>query len=188
MSAAPGVSPAVGRPPPPWVRGVGVVLTPWQVRIAEAAGRARNAEAERRGRIPTHGARREDAEAYDRLGCCGELAMAVWLNVHWDGSPGATDKATGDVAGYQVRTRAGADWDLYAHDDDADTDVFVLVVGPVPRMRIVGWARGHEVKRRGEWHDRYEPGRPAYWLPQARLHSLRTLPRLPIRRAGRVGY
>jgi hypothetical protein len=163
-----------------------VTLTAWELRLARAAGRERHAAAGDRQRAAAYGAAADPDAARDGLGCAGELAVAAWLDRYWTGTPGGLDRDRGDVAGYHVRTRPAADYDLPLHPEDPDRGVFLLVVGPLPTMRIVGWLYGGRGKRREWWHDRYQAGRPAYWVPQTALRPLRTLPAPGRRTLGRA--
>ena len=102
-------------------------------------------------------------------GAAGEMAVAKAFGFYWSGSVG--DRKAKDVGGLQVRTRSRTDYDLILHDHDNDGDRFVLVVGLAPRFSLVGWIYGHEGKKREYWKDPARE-RPAYFVPQAVLHSM----------------
>lgn len=110
-------------------------------------------------------------------GATGECAIAKWLNVFWDGALG--DFRAKDVGGrYQARTTP-YDWgDMILHPDDADDDVFILVLSHnAPAYYLKGWVYGREGKLEKYWRDG-EKNRPAFFVPQGMLEPMSTLPGL----------
>jgi hypothetical protein len=148
-----------------------VTLTPWEMRVAMTVGALRHAEAVRQGRRDAHGYPSDRDGWGDHIeGAGGELAVARVLNVYWPASVN-TWKAPDLGANVQVRTRSVATYDLLVRDDDADADVFVLVVGRLPAMRVVGWMVGADAKR-ASWRASHAAREPAFFVPQAELRPL----------------
>jgi hypothetical protein len=108
-------------------------------------------------------------------GACGEMAFAKWANVYWNGSV-ATFKTSGDVGGFEVRTRRRPTYQLLVRDCDPSDRIYVLVRGEAPDFEIVGWMSGADAKRR-EWLQSYGGGTPAYFVPDAALHPIEELVR-----------
>lgn len=107
-------------------------------------------------------------------GACGEMALAKYLGVFWDGNMGNFKAA--DVGALQVRTTQRAAGSLILHPGDKDEDVFILVLSHnLPSFLLRGWIYGHEGKVQKWWRDGTE-GRPAFFVPQSALHDMSTLP------------
>ena len=110
------------------------------------------------------------------LGAPGEAAVAMHLNVFWDGNP-QRFKAP-DVGKYQVRTN-GKEWGdliLRRNDKDKPEDLFVLVIATyMPEFWLMGWLRGEEGMRPEYWRSG-SPRRPgeamAWYVPQTKLHPM----------------
>lgn len=113
-------------------------------------------------------------------GACGELAVAKALNLFWDGSVN-TFKQGGDVGDMQVRTRSEHHYELLVRPGDRDDDIFILVTGLAPRMRLRGWMFGGEAKQQ-QFLKTHGDRKPAYFVPNAILRELKELePHLPPR-------
>lgn len=140
----------------------------WQ---AASVGMLRQMQALSRGQRDAHGFNGEDGWTIHIEGACGELALAKYLNVY----PGLTANAgkAADVSKYQVRTRSKPDYDLIVRDGDADSDVFVLVVGSAGTYRVIGAILGEHAKR-PQWRKQYGGRPPAYFVPQSALRPLET--------------
>jgi len=129
-----------------------------------------------------HGAESERGWQYDIDGAFGEMAVARWRNVYWDGTVG-TISAPADVGlDWQVRSTPWHNGCLLVHDTDKDDQPFILVHSSPPRMTILGWLFGAEAKERGQWGDKhpdrpnsYGTGRPCYWVTQRQLHEMSEL-------------
>lgn len=107
-------------------------------------------------------------------GACGEMALAKYLGVFWDGNMGNFQAA--DVGALQVRTNPNAWGDLMLHPKDKDEDIFVLILSDkMPSYTLRGWIYGHEGKLQKWWRDGAK-GRPAFFVPQSELHDMSTLP------------
>ena len=117
--------------------------------------------------------------------CQAEMAVAKGLNLYWSGSVG--DYGAVDVGGL-VEARAihenhhrlilhpdGTDPDGSFAKGDADDLPFVLVcAAAAPDFRLCGWLFGHEGKQPEFWDDPVG-GRPAFFIPQGRLHPIAEL-------------
>jgi hypothetical protein len=78
----------------------------------------------------------------------------------------------GDIGpGLQVRHTRYDGGHLILHPEDEDGHVFFLVTGSFPNLTVRGWIRASEGKR-GEWWGELQRGRPAFNIPQHRLHRL----------------
>jgi hypothetical protein len=106
-------------------------------------------------------------------GCCGELAVAKYLDRYWSGN--FEQLKADDVGNYQVRTRSSHGWDLILHDRDPDDRVFILVTGTAPEYVIRGWMRAKDGKKPEFWSDPSKQNRPAYFVPQDCLHPISDL-------------
>jgi hypothetical protein len=105
---------------------------------------------------------------------CGELALAKYLGIFWDGNMG--DFQAADVGALQVRTTSLETGALILYPTDKDDDVFVLVLShKVPVYMLSGWIYGREGKLEKWWRDGTR-GRPAFFVPQSELHEMSTLP------------
>ncbi len=154
--------------------GLDVGLNPWEFARAATVGVQRQIAALLK---PHTGYTPKDPWGSHIEGACGELGFAKGLNFYWDG--GVNTYSLGqDVFLYQVRTRSLPTNDLIIRPQDKDDDVFVLVVGKAPNFTIVGWIFGFEAKQKQFWQVT-EQGDPAWFVPQAALYCLSTLPGRP---------
>ena len=117
--------------------------------------------------------RTNDGWFWNINGAAGELCVAQWLGLSWDGAFGRLgDSDVGNLV--EVRTTPGHENPLRLHDDDKDDRVYILVTGIGPRWAIRGFILGKRGKNPEWFHDRPAPanrptGRPAYWVPQDQL-------------------
>lgn len=110
-------------------------------------------------------------------GAAGEMAVAKWLDVFYDGNLG-NFKAR-DAGPLEVRTTALESGCLIIHPEDRDDGVFVLVLShKSPTFILRGWLRGAEAKAKKYWKEG-QKGRPAFFVPQnaPELKEMETLPR-----------
>jgi|SRR5215472_4110596 len=149
-----------------------VILTPQEVARAAAVGRERHNEAVRRGYADRHGFV-GDGEAIHINGACGELAFAKAMGVEWLGLVN-TFKSQADVLHYQIRTRSQHWYDLLHRDDDKPEEIYVHVTGLAPEFVIRGWIKGADA-RRPEWRQGHGGREPAWFVPEADLHSIELL-------------
>lgn len=116
-------------------------------------------------------------------GCMGEFCVAKYLNRFWCGKLG--DISPGDVGPVEVRT-AGAtitEWKmadihkrrLCCHKPDLDDSPFVHVTGINGRYRLRGWLYGREVKLDEYYEDPTGTDRFAYYAPNNKLRSPKSL-------------
>jgi len=112
------------------------------------------------------------------VGAYGERAFFKFLGRPWEHLVD-TFKAP-DVPGtrYQVRTATKDTGDLVVRENDKDDEVFVLVVPnpSLPEFRIVGWMEGAEAKVPENWKQPNPSLPPAWFVPQAALHPIESLP------------
>lgn len=142
--------------------------------MASEVGRMRKLASLKNGNKHTHGfdgiGWSEDIE-----GACGELAVAKFLGIYWNGSVN-TFKAPDLPNGIQVRTRSKHDYDLIVRTGDPDNERFILVTGRCPEFRIQGWLYGRDAKQ-----DQFRQtfgGRPeAFFVPVDHLNPMDTFMR-----------
>lgn len=153
-----------------------VTLTESEMLQAVHVGALRQIAAIRKKLRDRHGAHPHLSWELHIQGACGELAVAKATGRYWPASVN-TFKQDGDIGlSLQVRTRTLDKYDLIVRDDDRDDDVFVLVTGLPPTMRVRGWLYGKEAKQnvyRASHGDRDE----AYFVPARNLHGMSTLPK-----------
>jgi|TARA_R100000093_G_scaffold38337_1_gene20169 hypothetical protein len=104
---------------------------------------------------------------------CGEMAVAKYFNLYWDGSVN-TFKLP-DVGGFQVRHTQKQDGCLIVRPRDSDDEAYVLVVGTSPVYWVAGWCYGYEAKQEQHVEPGYNGMPPAWFVPQANLHSVNQL-------------
>jgi hypothetical protein len=150
-----------------------IVLGPAAMLVAAGVASLRQAQNLAFGRRDKHGAPTDPAEAYriHLLGAAGEVAVAERLGIFYDGALGRMQAA--DVGHVQVRTTKHSHGCLILHPEDPDDDVYVLVTGDPPSLRLVGRIRGRDGKRPEFWRDPTSKGRPAFFVPQEALRPLR---------------
>jgi hypothetical protein len=106
-------------------------------------------------------------------GCCGELAVAKYLNRYWSGN--FEQLKADDVGDYQVRTADDHNKRLILHDTDPDDRIFILITGLAPHYIIQGWVMAKEGKKSEFWSDPSRQGRPAYFVPRDCLNPIADL-------------
>lgn len=123
----------------------------------------------------------------DVIGAAGEWAVARWLNVCPHFGAYGPDNPDAVFRGYRLDVKsstrmdaglavyAGRDWTSTAR---VDVDVYVLVVGGLRSMHIVGWAYRAELIRPSRWTDLGYGG--TYYIPQAELHPPKRLQELGV--------
>jgi hypothetical protein len=117
----------------------------------------------------------DEANAWSKHidGCMGEQAVSKFFNLHWDGTVGSL--ISKDVGRFQVRATVYSNGQLRVHPPDNDDDIFILVIGHPPTLDVVGWCYGREGKLEKFWSDRFNNGRPAFWVPPAELRPMEML-------------
>lgn len=116
---------------------------------------------------------------YHIEGALAEKAVAKHLDVYWSGSIG--NLSFSDVSDkYEVRSGAKHTYSLIIHPKDKDDKPFILVTGLNGTYQIHGWMYGAEGKLQEYWSDPVG-GRPAFFVPSEKLHSMDTLPSMSVK-------
>jgi hypothetical protein len=147
-----------------------VRLTSYEVALAASVGVRRQISALAGQRIDNYGYD-GDGWSHQIQGAGGEMAVAKTLGVYWDASVDTFKQP--DLPGrIQVRTRSGVGdrRDLIVRPDDADGDVFVHVIGTMPRFTIVGWRMALESKDPSFLRS-YGNRPPAYFVPSELMRA-----------------
>lgn len=126
------------------------------------------------GRQDAHGCSVEVGWQVHIEGCAGELAVAKYLNLFWNGN--FENLKADDVGQFQVRTADSHGKRLILHDKDPDDRIFILATGMAPRFLIQGWIKAEDGKQSRYWADPAY-GRPAYFVPKEVLQPMDSLPR-----------
>lgn len=124
------------------------------------------------------------------IGALGEFALAAWLGVPYRPEVRKPDTDRGDVAGCQIRTTTRAKGSLIIREQDPEDFPYVLATLSVRRRSLVvtlpGWLDGVAAKDPRWWQER-DPARgihqAAWFVDQAALHPMATLPAADERRA-----
>lgn len=156
---------------------INIELTPDHLQLAEAEAQRRQTQNEARGlrgrnRAVSTGPR---AMEMHRLGCIGEIAVAVYLGLE-EHVFSAHEPIRGSCDlphGIEVKTRPKHNYDLLVQLDDDPSKLFVLVTHD-GTTRIVGWARGRDIMH-GKYVRELVKGRPCYVAPQKILQPIETL-------------
>lgn len=148
-----------------------ITLTEYELRLAAMVGVEWNIDSIAKRRQQRYGCTIENNNwQHDIEAACSEAAVAKWRGLWWSGNVGML--AVKDVGNVQVRHTTRPNGRLILHSRDLDDDVFVAVTGWAPVYAIHGWLRGHEGKQQQYWDDPTGTGRPAYFVPQDRLHPI----------------
>lgn len=156
-----------------------ITLGSEQLLAAQEEARRRQKHNEARGlkgrnRAPARGAK---ALEMHRLGCIGEMAVAMHLELK-SGLYDAKTPVRGSTdlpGGIEVKTRSKHHYDLLVQLDDDPNKIFVLATHEGGETtHIVGWINGKDAMRK-EWIREFVRGRPCYAVPQSALNSMATL-------------
>jgi hypothetical protein len=143
-------------------------------------------EAYRRGMARSRGARRRKGKhlygwnpdprrqaEIDATSAVAEFFVSVVTGRRWlSNGLEPDDPSEGDIeGGLEVRHTDRLDGCLIIHPKDSDEHPFVLVVGEVRQMRIVGYLPGREGKKKRYWRVRGVRC-PAYFVPQQVLRPI----------------
>lgn len=150
-----------------------VTLTQCEYIQAALVGIMRSAENLSANRQHRHGAQPERAEEYTIRGAVGEAVVAKYLDRFWLGCGvlGSTD-----VGRYQVRATAIPDLGLRLNHWDREGDIFIAVRVVQNVGEILGWLPGVDGKRDEYWGDKFNNGRPAFFIPRSALRPMEELP------------
>lgn len=146
-----------------------IELTSSEIMLAAQAGVMRQVEnLKRREGQNTHGYDERNPWQIHIEGCCGEMAVAKYLGLYWKGKG---QRGEADVADMDVRTRPFHDADLILHKSDPSSRIFWHVTGVNGIYMIHGWIIAHEGQEEAFWSDKYNNGRPAYFVPNIDLRD-----------------
>lgn len=148
-----------------------VTLTAHEMATAAWVGVRRQVESKRKGLQDKHGFS-GDGWGMHIEGAGGEMALAKYLGVYWDGSVNTFKRD--DLPGIQVRTRSSHGYELLVRPADSKDEVFVLVTGQMPSYRIRGWIRGADAMRL-EWLKAHGGRPPAFFVPHGALKPMEAL-------------
>jgi hypothetical protein len=160
-----------------------MTLTYTELHAAVALGNLRTLESIFRGRQRRKHLDDRDAFGDDARGAASEYAVSKHTGLHWpltvrrfgsDADVGQNVHVRGSRrldAHLIVRTR-----DFVSGTKLVPNEPFVLVVGPYPKLILVGWALGHVVQQDKHF---YEPDRDkeeqSWWMEQEALSPMATL-------------
>lgn len=148
-----------------------VLLNKSEATAAMMAGGFRQLRGIYRARQDAHGFN-GDGWGVSIEGIGAELVVAKTVGVFYDLFSEALDRDTGDVAGLHVRSSTHASGHLIVYRDGPE-GMYVLVVGSLPRYRIVGWIDKADACKDTWWNA--EARDPSYWVPQSALSPIETL-------------
>jgi hypothetical protein len=83
-------------------------------------------------------------------------------------------RGSDDLPGIDVKTRSKHSYDLIVQKQEDPRKKLVLVTIEKQQTLLWGWCRGEEAMQKQYWAD-HAGGRPAFFVPKERLHSLDTL-------------
>lgn len=149
-----------------------VILTQPQIMQGALIGCMRQVSALKKGSQNAYGYDGKTDWQINIEGCLAEMAVAQYRGVFWDGRVGVI--GPGDVGHIEVRSTVLDDGCLIVHPKDGDDVPFVLVTGQNGKYELRGWLYGREAKHDCYW--RKSTGRPAWFVPQGRLHAIEDLP------------
>lgn len=146
-----------------------IELTPAEIMLAAQAGVMRQVEnLKRREGQNTHGYDERNPWQIHIEGCCGEMAVAKYLGRYWKGKG---KRGEADVDDMDVRTRPFHEAELILHKSDPSSRVVWHVTGVNGIYIIHGWILGHAGQQEEFWSDKYNNGRPAYFVPFEELND-----------------
>ncbi len=110
------------------------------------------------------------------LGAAGEVAVASYLGLkeHLFKETEACRGSDDLPGGIDVKTRSRHSYDLIVQKQEDPQKRFVLVTICGQQTLIWGWCYGREAMQERYWSDPAR-GRPAFFVPKERLHSIDTL-------------
>jgi len=144
-----------------------IKLTPAEMLIAAQVGIQRQVQNLKNGAKPAYGAGRDNDWQLNIEGALGEMALAKFLGVYWDGKGEMRDPDVGNV---DVRTTPKPNNRLILHTADPDDRRFYLLTGYNGEYIVRGSIMGWEGKHDKYWTDP-GTGRPAYFVPQQALKA-----------------
>lgn len=157
---------------PPVKKRRSVRVVPSKERVEFAIGVARDRQEQSKVHPEKHGQAR-DPLAVHIEGAIGEMVVADYLGIEWDGNLGSYQAA--DVGRHQVRATRWVNGKLIVHPHESDDDRFVLVTqdsGREQAYMIRGWLFGRECKVPKWWADPTGQDRAAFFVPQEALRAM----------------
>lgn len=155
-------------------KGVTVTLHWKEMEHAVLAGGHRNIRAIEKGVPQSRGRSENDNWTSHVEGAGGEIAASKVLDIYWEMGESKTD-----ASGLEIRTMSQTHYGLLVRPQDIQRDyTCVLVVGCMPKFRVVGWIMARDAKR-DEWlFDPSSRGAPCYLVPQEELLPIERLQRI----------
>lgn len=144
-----------------------IVLTPAEMLVAAQVGIQRQVQNLKHNVQAAYGARREHDWQLNIEGALGEMALAKYLGIYWDGKGEMREPDVGNV---DVRTTPKPNNRLILHPKDPDDRVFYLLTGYNGQYVVRGSILGKDGKKQEYWTDP-KTGRPAYFVPQEALKA-----------------
>lgn len=138
-----------------------------------SVGTKRHVNALYNQRRDRYGAEEIDGWGAHINGAIAEAEVAHHLGVPWNasvGRPGAPDI----VPGVEVRSTTLRDGCLILHPPDVDSSRFILVVGELPNLHIVGWQRKADIVDLNRYRvvRGWNQQRTAFFVPQSQLRPM----------------
>lgn len=116
-----------------------------------------------------YGAGNDDDWQLNIEGALGEMALAKYLGVYWDGKG---QMRAPDVGNVDVRTRSQHYYDLILHPNDPDDRRFYLLTGQNGEYQVHGSILAKDGKKEEFWSDPSRKNRPAFFVPKSALEAL----------------
>lgn len=117
---------------------------------------------------------KNDGRDENVLGAYGEYCVSLWLDRSWRAVvDNPWSDISGDVGSFQVRTTKNSNNPhLICHPRDKDDATFILVSRIAwDTYRIEGWITGAVAKDKRYYGDKYNNGRPAFFVPATDLYD-----------------
>lgn len=153
-----------------------VTLTEEQLKLAKEVAGKRNQVHRHVGRAD--GKVLSNSLEIDFQGALGELSVSLAFQIPWDGQFFSNRdwllwrQAGHDTGPLEVRSTKHPNGKLILHQKDHDDSPFVLALTwQSPVIKIAGWCWGREGKDLKYWRD-VGYGRPCFYVPTAKLHSI----------------
>lgn len=105
------------------------------------------------------------------IGACGELAVGKASGTFFVPSVNTFHRVPDCLDNCEVRSTDNTSGRLIVRDNDSDDRRYIFAVMTGDTMTLVGWLTGAEAKK-DEWTDNPNGYRPAWFVPQDRLHDV----------------
>ena len=138
-----------------------------EILLGAQAGVMRKISGLKNKRPQAYGLDQENHWQIDIEGALGEMALAKYLNLYWQGKGKVRDF---DVGGkMEVKTVKSTKLSLILHKDYPDDYVYWLMIGIYGSYEVAGWIYGRDGKQEKYYKDP-KGGRPAYFVPTKALN------------------